>query len=89
MTFVPTDFTEMNYYLTNAQPAASIVFTSGANTLTLQMTKVAFQDPTELDHGSPYLKVVASFEAVANATDAGTGNSPAKLILVNTKAVAY
>jgi len=89
MTFVPTDFTEMNYYLNNTQPVASIIFTSGTNTLTLQMSKVAFQDPTELDHGSPYLKVVASFEAVANATDAGTGNSPAKLTLVSGKAVAY
>lgn len=89
MTFVPTDFTEINYYLNNTQPATSIVFTSGTNTLTLQMTKTAFEDPTELDHGSAYAKISASFRAIANATDAGTGNSPLKVIAVNGKAAAY
>jgi len=89
MTFAITDFTEINYYLNNTQPITSLVFTSGANTMTIVMSKTAFQDPTELDHGSNYAKVTASFEAIANSTDAGAGNSPAKITLVNTKAVAF
>lgn len=89
MTFASADYTEYNYYLNNTQPITSIVFTSGANTFTIQMSKTAFEDPTDLDHGSTYLKTSASFRAIANATDAGTGNSPIKFIGVNTRATAY
>jgi Phage tail tube protein len=87
--FYPTDMTEMNFYLNNTQPSASFLFTSGANTLTLQMSKTAWKSPTELDAGTPYYRLRSSFTAVANATDAGTGNSPLKAILVNPRAVTY
>jgi hypothetical protein len=87
--FYPTDMTEMNFYLNNTQPPASFLFTSGANSLTLQMSKAAFEDPTELDAGTPYYRLSASFTAVANATDAGTGNAPLKAVLVNPRATVY
>lgn len=89
LTFAPSDLTEYNDYLNNSQPAFSLVFTSGTNTLTLQMSKAAFESPTLLDHGSPYAKVSASFRAIANSTDAGTGNSPIKVIVVNGQATNY
>lgn len=89
LTFVPADYTEYNYYVNNTQPTVSIVFTSGTNTLTLQMSKVAFVAPTPLDSGSPYLKVPASFRAIANSTDAGVGNAPLKVIAVNSRSAAY
>lgn len=89
MTFAPVDTTEFAYYTANTQPSVSILFTSGTNTLTLQMTKCAFHDVTEVDPNSTYFKVAASFRAVANSTDAGTGNGPIKITLVNGKAVAY
>jgi Phage tail tube protein len=88
-TAASTDLTELNYYLNNTQPVASIVFTSGTNTLTFQMSKTAFVDPTELDHGNPYARTTMNFDAVANSTDAGTGNAPIKVILVNTRNTAY
>lgn len=87
--FYPTDMTEMNYYLNNTQPPASFLFTSGTNTMTLQMTKTAWSDPTVLDAGTPYYRLKSSFTAVANATDAGTGNAPLKAVLVNGRAASY
>lgn len=87
--FQAADQTELNYYLQNTQPSFSIVFTSGSNSLTLQMTKSAWSDPTELDASTPYMRTTASFSAVANATDAGTGNSPLKAIIVNPRATSY
>lgn len=85
ITAASTDLTELNFYLNNTQPTVSIVFTSGSNSLTFQMTKVAVVSPSELDHGNPYARTVLTFDAVANATDAGTGNAPFKCILVNTR----
>jgi hypothetical protein len=84
-----SDQTELNYYLSNTQPAFSIIFTSGANSLTLQMSKSAWRDPTELDTGTPYMRTLADFGAVANATDAGTGNAPLKAVVVNPRATSY
>lgn len=89
MTFAAQDYTELNYFINNTQPVVSILFTSGASTLTLQMSKVAFEDPTNLDHGSPYARVVATGRAISNSTDAGTGNSPIKVIAVNAQSTAY
>lgn len=87
--FTSTDLTELNYYLNNTQPVLSIVFTSGSNSLTLQMSKSAFVSPTKLDHGNPYARTTATIKGVANSTDAGTGNAPIKAILVNTRSTAY
>ena len=84
--FWSSDMTELNYWLNNTQPTTSLLFTSGTNTMTLQMTKTAFSDPTELDTGTPYWRTQASFEAVANATD---GSAPLKVILVNPRSTSY
>src|SRR5215469_752051 len=89
VTAASVNLTELNFYLNNSQPASSIVFTSGSNSLTFQMTNTAFVSPSELDHGNPYARTVLNFDAVANATDAGTGNAPFKCVLVNTRSTAY
>jgi|SRR5579859_510194 len=89
LTFAPVDDTEKAYYTNNTQPNVSIVFTSGTNTLTLQMSKAAFAKGSDIDHGSKYAKFRTPFKAVANATDAGTGNAPFKATLVNGKSAAY
>lgn len=89
MTFDSSDYSELTEYLSNTQPAVSILFTSGTNTLTLQMSKCAFIDPTALDHSKPNLTTTASFRAIANSTDAGTGDGPIKITLVNGQTLAY
>jgi hypothetical protein len=89
LTFAVIDDTEKGYYTGNTQPAVSIVFTSGTNVLTLQMSKCAFVKGSDIDRGSLYSKVRLPFKAIANATDAGTGNAPAKIIGVNGKSTAY
>jgi hypothetical protein len=89
MEFWSSDHTELNYYLNNTQPAASLLFTSGVNTWTFQMSKIAFEDPTELDFGTQYARLQTSYRAIANSTDAGTGNAPGKIILVNNRSTAY
>src|SRR5215831_1613803 len=58
ITAASVDLTELNFYLNNTQPVASIAFTSGSNSLTFQMSKAAFVDPSELDHGNPYARTV-------------------------------
>lgn len=88
-TFAAIDDTEKAYYTGNTQPASSIVFTSGTNTLTLQMTKTAFVKGGDIDRSSKYSRTVLPFKAIANATDAGTGNAPIKVIAVNGKSTAY
>jgi hypothetical protein len=90
LTFAPADGTELAYYTGNTQPATSLVFTSGANTLTVQMTKTAFGKGSDIDRGSKYSKVRLPFKAIANPTDAGAaGNAPIKISGVNTKSTAY
>lgn len=86
--FAPNDDTEQLLY-TTAQQAAfplSIVYTSGTNTLTLQMTKVNFIKPSVQDRSHMGLyKFVPSFRATHNSTDGG----PIKITLVNQKSAAY
>lgn len=89
LTFTSVDMTEVNYYLNNTQPVVSAVFTSGTNSLTLQMSKCAFESPTEIDHGQPYARTTASFRAIANSADAGTGNAPIKITVANGRSTTY
>lgn len=89
MTYVPIDYTEYNLFLNNTQGAFSLIFTSGASTLTFQMSKCAFEDPTPIDHGQSFARIMATGRAISNATDAGTGNSPLKIVAVNAQASAY
>ncbi len=86
MTYAPTDDTEELLYVTAQQAAfpLSIVYTSGANTLTLQMTKINFEKTTAFDRGTPYVKLMSSFRAIHNSTDTG----PIKVTLAGGKSGA-
>lgn len=87
MVFEATDDTEYLLYSTTAQAAfpAVIVFTSGANTLTVTMTTCQFETPTTFDRSTPYLKTSVSFQGIDNATDGGA----CAITLVGGKASAY
>jgi hypothetical protein len=89
LTFAAGDDTEKTYYTGNTQPASSLVWTSGTNTLTFQITKTAFSKGSDIDRGDFYSKTRLQFKAMANATDAGTGNAPIKITGVNGKSTAY
>lgn len=80
----PNDETEFLYMLNNTQPIASLLFTSGTNTLTLQTSKTAFTKGP-IDRNSEYVKIPLSFEAISNATDGGVF----KAILVNPRATGF
>ena len=84
--FVVVDATDINYYRNNTQPTFSALLTNTAShTLTIQMTKCAFDNGTVIDYGSPYEKVMANYEGVYNATDGG----PVKFVLLNALSTAY
>jgi hypothetical protein len=73
------DYTELNYYLQTTQPTVVITFTSGTNTLTVQMTKCDFEKVAGIDRSQEMARVSANIRALYNTTDAG----PAKVTLVN------
>lgn len=84
--FAPTDDTEYLLY-TTAQQAAfplSAVFTSGATSLALIMSKVNFEKPTVFERNTPYVKTNVSFRAIHNASDTG----PIRVNLVGGKSAA-
>jgi hypothetical protein len=85
---VPDDYTEFNYWVANTQPAASILLDNNSTVTTFTMSKVAIETAV-LAHGGNYTLLNGTFEAIANSTDAGTGNAPLKALLRNAKAVAY
>ena len=85
---VPDDYTEYNYYLNNTQPSILLALDNGATRTTLQMSKVGITEET-LQHDKNYSMIAGNYEAIANSTDAGTGNAPLKATLNNLKAVAY
>jgi hypothetical protein len=88
-TVVPDDYTEFNYYINNTQPSVALTVDNGSTRTLFQMSKVAILGPTHLDHSANYSKLPFTFEAIANSTDAGTGNAPIKAVLMSSKAVAY
>lgn len=90
-TIVPDDYTELNYYLQNTQPAVSILLDNGNTQTVFQMSKVALIDPVTFAHSGNYTTLTATFEAISNVTDAGqpSGNAPFKAILRNQKGVVY
>ena len=79
------DYTDFNQYINNSQPAMSLVFTSGTNTLTIQCTKAAWEDPTEIMRDKTAYTLSVSAKGIYNATDAG----PVKPILVNAQSTSY
>jgi hypothetical protein len=87
--FVPDDYTEFNYYINNTQPPVSFTLDNGSTRTTVQTSKCAFLDPTELDHSGNYTMLKAGFEDISNSTDAGTGNAPVKVTVLNSRSTAY
>lgn len=73
MLFAPADETELTLYVTAQQAAfpLQVVYTSGANSLTLLMSKVNFEKPSTLERTTPYVKFNTSFRAIHNSTNAG------------------
>jgi hypothetical protein len=88
-TVVPDDYTEFNYYLNNTQPATVVTVDNGLNRASFQMSKTAFVDPVTLDHSSDHTVITATYEAVSNSTDAGTGNAPTKVTLLSQRTTSY
>ncbi len=80
----PNDETEFLYMLNNTQPVASLNFTSGTNQLTIQTSTMAFTKGP-IDRAGDYVKLPLTFEAIYNATDAGT----AKYIVINPRSTGY
>lgn len=85
--WAPQDNTEYALYDSGSQAAfpLSIVWTSGTNVLTLQMTTINFKKGTVIDSGSEYIKISAPFIAQDNSTDGGA----CKVTLVNSIANTY
>jgi hypothetical protein len=86
MVFETNDDTEYLLYRNTAQAAfpISLVFTSGANTLTIVMTAAQFETPTTFDRSSPFVKTSVSFQGLDNTTDGGA----CKITLVGGKSGA-
>ncbi len=75
------DDNELLHYLNNDQPAIQVVLTSGTNTITILMTKCAFEKAT-IDRGQEFVRLDAQIRGLYNTTDAG----PAKVTVVNSVA---
>lgn len=86
---VPDDYTEFNYYLNDTQPAVSYTIDNGSTRTTIQTSKLVFMTPTVLDHSGNYTMLKATHKAVANSTDAGTGNAPIKVVALNSRSTVY
>lgn len=80
----PNDETEFLYMLQGTVEAASLKFTSGTNSLTLQTTKTQFTKGA-IDRSGDYVKLPLSFETFYNATDSGAFTA----ILANPRATQY
>jgi len=80
----PNDETEFLYYINNTQPVASLNFTSGTNQLTLQQSKMGFEQGP-ISRSGDYVTIPMTFEGIYNTTDAGT----LKAILVNPRSTSY
>ena len=83
--FEAQDQTELNHWLNNTQPPASLKFLSDVNALTLQMTKCAFTKGSKLDFGSQYVRMLAPIKGINNATDSG----PIKAFAVSARSTTY
>lgn len=71
MSFAIQDDTERNFFRTNQQVPATIVFTSGAKSVTFQMSKLALMPSTAIDTAGTYALLQASYSAVYNTSDSG------------------
>lgn len=80
--------TQLQYYLSNTQPAAVVNFTSGTGASLIQvqftMTKCAFT-MAKIDRSKDYIELDVTYKALANTTDVGAsaGYSPVKAVVKN------
>jgi hypothetical protein len=73
------DYTELNYYLQATKPSVVITFTSGADSLTFQLSKCDFEKVDGLDRSQEMVRVSANIRGLYNTTDQG----PAQVTLVS------
>ena len=94
LTFVMEDDTQLLNMINNSQPSLDILFSTGSGAglqaIQLHCTKAAFTSakPT---FGQDYVQLDVNYTGIANTTDAtvaGTGFSPVKVTLRNTKATS-
>jgi Phage tail tube protein len=92
LTFVMEDETELLRMINNTQPSLDILFSTGtgASQLAIQFhcTKAAYRT-AKINRGQDYVQVDIGFNGLANTTDAtaaGTGYSPTKVTIKNSKA---
>lgn len=92
LTFVIDDETELTRMNTNSQPPLDLVWTvgSGASQQYVQIhcTKAAYTTAKK-NRGADYVQLDVNYSAIANTTDAttaGTGYSPLKATIKNSKA---
>ncbi len=84
--------TQLQYYLSNTQPALQIDFSAGSGATATQvmfsMTKCAFIGQAKIERSKDWLELTVPYKGVANTTDAGAsgGFSPVKATLKNAKA---
>jgi hypothetical protein len=95
MDLVFEDNSQLNNFLNNSQPSLTLLFTppGGTNTIQFTMTKCNFETfvPNQLATEG-YVKATVAFRALGNTTDAttaGTGYSPIKVTVKNSKVTGY
>lgn len=92
LTLIFEDDTNLNQYLTNAQPSLDLNFQQGAGAALTQVklhaTKAAFVTG-KIERGKEYVELAVGFKCIANTTDVGTsgGYSPVRVTLQNAKAL--
>lgn len=91
LTFVMEDDTQLTNMLTNAQPSLDILLSTGTGAaqqqIQLHCTKAAYMSAKPA-RGQDYVQVDVSYKGLATVTDAttaGTGFSPVKVTLKNSK----
>lgn len=92
LTFVMEDETELLRMINNTQPSLDLLFSTGSGASQQQIqfhcTKAAYRT-AKVNRGQDYVQIDVSFTGLANTTDAttaGTGYTPCKLTLKNSKA---
>jgi hypothetical protein len=92
LTFVMEDDTHLLNMINNSQPALDLLLSTGAGASLQQvqfhLTKCAYRTAKPA-RGQEYVQVDVGFQGLANTTDAttaGTGYSPCKVTIKNTKA---
>ncbi len=95
ITFIYEDDTELNYYLNNTQPAASInVFapasaSNAGQTIAFRMNQCAFK-VTKVLRGKEYVETEAEIMAMPNSTDAAAGGlSPTRVVVNNGQSTGF